>query len=73
MGISQSKLPEPVVQEKLAERLRAMLVKDEQHAVDVDYVHIDREARKFFAIQLKSVSEGMRRCSMRTSLLHYRW
>lgn len=70
MGTSQSKLPELVAQEKLAERLRAILVKGEHDAVDADYIHIDREARKSFAVHLWSVSESIRKCSVRTSSLH---
>jgi len=45
MGASQSKLPEPIVQEKLAERLQALLVKDTQHESEKDYVYIEQEQR----------------------------
>lgn len=42
MGASQSKLPEPIVQEKLAERLQALLVKDLQQESEKDYVYVDQ-------------------------------
>ncbi len=45
MGASQSKLPEPIIQEKLAERLQALLVKDTQQELEKDYVHVDQEQK----------------------------
>ncbi len=45
MGASQSKLPEPIIQEKLAERLQALLVKDLQQESERDYVYIDQEQK----------------------------
>ena len=46
MGSSQSKLPEPAVGEKLAERLRAMEVKDTRSSLEKGYVYVDGEQRK---------------------------
>ena len=45
MGASQSKLPEPVVQKELAERLQALEVKDVHHESDKDYVYINKEQK----------------------------
>jgi len=45
MGASQSKLPEPIIQEKLAERLQALLVKDTPQELEKDYVHVDQEQK----------------------------
>lgn len=42
MGASQSKLPEPIVREKLEERLQALLVKDLQPESEKDYVYVDQ-------------------------------
>ncbi|KAI4134845.1 MAG: hypothetical protein LQ347_001184 [Umbilicaria vellea] len=41
MGSSQSKLPEPAVGEKLAERLRAMEAKESRNELEKGYVYID--------------------------------
>ena len=41
MGASQSKLPEPLVQEKLTQRLYALEVRDDQVEPEKDYVHVD--------------------------------
>ena len=41
MGASQSKLPEPLVQEKLTERLYALEVRDDQAEREKDYVHVE--------------------------------
>lgn len=46
MGSSQSKLPEPAVGEKLAERLRAMEVKETRSSLEKGYVYVDGEQRK---------------------------
>ena len=41
MGASQSKLPEPVIEEKLLERLRALEVKESRVESEKDYVYLD--------------------------------
>ena len=41
MGASQSKLPEPVIEEKLVERLRALDVKEGRAEAEKDYVYVD--------------------------------
>ena len=41
MGASQSKLPEPVIEEKLMERLRALEVKESRVETEKDYVYVD--------------------------------
>lgn len=46
MGSSQSKLPEPAVGEKLAERLRAMEAKESRNELEKGYVYIDGQQRK---------------------------
>lgn len=46
MGSSQSKLSEPAVGEKLAERLRAMEVKDTRNELEKGYVYVDGKQRK---------------------------
>ena len=45
MGSSQSALPEPVVREKLVERLRAMEIKHEQDPEKGEYVFVDEHER----------------------------
>lgn len=70
MGASQSKLPEPILQEKLAERLQALEVKDHQRDSEKDYVYVDEEQRYHRAdIPQRSRSappNGGRRSSCRT-------
>ena len=39
MGASQSKLPEPIIEEKLTERLRALEVKESRLENEKDYVY----------------------------------
>lgn len=46
MGSSQSKLPEPAVGEKLAERLRAMEVRETRNELEKGYVYVDGQQRK---------------------------
>lgn len=46
MGSSQSKLAEPAVGEKFAERLRAMEVKEARNELEKGYVHVEVEKRK---------------------------
>lgn len=41
MGASQSKLPEPVIEEKLLERLRALEVRESRVESEKDYVYLD--------------------------------
>ena len=41
MGASQSKLPEPIVEEKLVERLRALDMKESRAEAEKDYVYVD--------------------------------
>ena len=41
MGAAQSKLPEPVVEEKLTERLRALEVKESAFEAEQDYVYVN--------------------------------
>ena len=41
MGASQSKLPEPVIEEKLVERLRALDLKESRAEAEKDYVYVD--------------------------------
>ena len=45
MGSSQSKLPEPAVGEKLAERLHAMEVKESRNELEKGYVYLEGEQR----------------------------
>ena len=46
MGSSQSKLPEPAVGEKLAERLHAMEVKETRSELEKGYVYVEGEQRR---------------------------
>lgn len=41
MGASESKLPEPVIEEKLMERLRALEVKESRVEAEKEYVYVD--------------------------------
>ena len=41
MGAAQSKLPEPVVEEKLTERLHALKVKEAGFEAEQDYVYVN--------------------------------
>ena len=41
MGASQSKLPEPLLQEKLTERLHALEVRDNKVEPEKDYVYVE--------------------------------
>lgn len=43
MGASHSKLPEPVVGEKLVERLHTLEVKDIRSEAEKEYVHVGDE------------------------------
>ena len=43
MGASQSMMPEPLVQEKLAERLQNLEVKESSQSSEKDYVYVDEE------------------------------
>lgn len=42
MGTSQSKLPEPLMQQRLSERLQALGVKDSS---EKDYIYVDNEQK----------------------------
>ena len=46
MGAALSKASEPAVEEKLAERLQALEVKETQHESDKDYVYVDGDAKR---------------------------
>ena len=46
MGSSQSKLSEPAVGEKLAERLGSMEVKETRNELEKGYVYVEGEQRK---------------------------
>jgi bleomycin hydrolase len=58
MGASQSKLPEPIIQEKLAVRLQALLVEDTQQELEKNYVHVDQEQKLSTSKYSPTVSIG---------------
>lgn len=45
MGSSQSKLPEPFVQEKLAERLQALEIQENHAEGEKEYVYVGKEEK----------------------------
>lgn len=45
MGFTQSKMPEPAVGEKLAERLHALEVKESSRELEKGYVYVDEQDR----------------------------
>lgn len=46
MGAALSKASEPALEEKLAERLQTLEVKETQHEPDKDYVYVDGDAKR---------------------------